>query len=289
MRIAAADYRVNEGSHVDLNVWPTIAAPVYRSAKDYRRLLAEHIEKLSALQDRFYACNQSALLLILQGMDAAGKDGAIKHVMSGVNPQGCQVHSFKAPTAAELEHDFLWRTTRELPARGQIGIFNRSYYEEVLVIRVHPELLRAEGLAKGNDGDKKLWHHRYRSIVELESHLSRNGTRILKVFLHLSKNEQRARFIARIDDPNKNWKFGMADIEERSFWDAYRRAYEHCLAATSTNGAPWYVVPADDKDNARLIMSGIILEALEDMNLVYPKGDGKHRSDLRAIRAQLQA
>ena len=215
------------------------------------------------MQQLHYASNRHAVLLIFQAMDAAGKDGAIRHVMSGVNPQGCQVFSFKHPSATELEHDFLWRTTRDLPERGRIGIFNRSYYEEVLIVRVHPEILRSEGLPDAPHDDKTVWHDRYRSIVDLEKHLHGNGTRIVKFFLHLSKEEQRKRFLARIDEPDKNWKFSLADIEERKFWKHYMKAYEECLSATSTSDSPWYVVPADDKENARLIVSQIVLDTFE--------------------------
>jgi PPK2 family polyphosphate:nucleotide phosphotransferase len=227
------------------------------------------------------------LLLIFQAMDAAGKDGAIKHVMSGVNPQGCQVFSFKSPSTEELDHDFLWRTTRCLPERGRIGIFNRSYYEEVLIVRVHPEILHARKLPDEIMHDDRLWEHRYRSIVDLEKHLHANGTRIIKFFLHLSKDEQRRRFLARIDDPEKNWKFSAADIAERRLWKEYRRAYEECLTATSTTYAPWYVVPADDKENARLIISQIILDTMKGMKMRYPESDREHRRELRAVRKQL--
>ena len=207
--------------------------------------------------------------------------------MSGVNPQGCQVFSFKHPSATELQHDFLWRTTRDLPERGQIGIFNRSYYEEVLIVRVHPEILRSEGSRTRRIDDKAVWHDRYRSIVDLERHLHGNGTRIIKFFLHLSKEEQRKRFLARIDEPEKNWKFSLADIEERKFWKDYMKAYEECLSATSTQDAPWYVVPADDKENARLIVSQIVLDTLEGLKMAYPKTSAKRRQELLAIRKQL--
>src|SRR5271155_4440833 len=204
-------------------------------------------------------------------MDAAGKDGAIRHVMSGVNPQGCEVFSFKQPTAEELEHDFLWRRSRHLPERGRIGIFNRSYYEEVLVVRVHPEILRSQGLSQELRDEKTVWEERYRSIMDLESHLYRNGTYIVKFFLHLSKDEQKKRFLARIDEPDKNWKFSMADIHERKYWKQYHAAFEECLQATSTRQAPWYAVPADDKENARLIVSQIVLDTLGGLKMSYPK------------------
>jgi PPK2 family polyphosphate:nucleotide phosphotransferase len=248
--------------------------------------LRKHVEALSAQQELLYASDSHALLLIFQAMDAAGKDGAIQHVMSGVNPQGCQVFSFKHPSAAELKHDFLWRTTRDLPERGRIGIFNRSYYEEVLIARVHPEILRAEGLS-GRSGDGSIWQQRYRSIVDLERHLDRNGTCIIKFFLHLSKEEQRKRFLDRIDKPQKNWKFSSADLEERKFWKRYMRAYEKALAATSTRRAPWYVVPADDKLNSRLIVSRILLDTVESLQLSYPKATAARRRELLMLRKKL--
>ena len=243
--------------------------------------------ELSSLQRLLYASSRYALLLIVQGMDAAGKDGAIRHVMSGVNPQGCEVFSFKQPSAEELKHDFLWRTTRCLPERGRIGIFNRSYYAEVLIVRVHPEILRGQGLPEELLDEKHLWRERYRSIVDLEAHLHRNGTRIVKVFLHVSKEEQRKRFLERIDEPEKNWKFSLSDIHERHYWKQYMKAYEACLHATSTHQAPWYVVPADDKENARLIVSQIVLDALEDLRMAYPKAGATRRQELRAIRRRL--
>jgi PPK2 family polyphosphate:nucleotide phosphotransferase len=218
---------------------------------------------------------------------AAGKDGAIRHVMSGVNPQGCQVFSFKHPSATELLHDFLWRTTRDLPERGRIGIFNRSYYEEVLIARVHPEILRSEGLPDALLVEKAVWHDRYRSIVDLERHLHANGTRIIKFYLQLSKEEQRKRFLERIDEPEKNWKFSLADIEERKFWDHYMTAYEECVSATSTSDVPWYVVPADDKENARLIVSQIVLDTLEGLNMTYPKTSAERHQELLTIRKRL--
>jgi PPK2 family polyphosphate:nucleotide phosphotransferase len=245
------------------------------------------VNELSELQRLHYASNRHAVLLIFQAMDAAGKDGAIRHVMSGVNPQGCQVFSFKHPSATELEHDFLWRTTRSLPERGRIGIFNRSYYEEVLIVRVHPEILRSQGLPDKLLDEETIWQQRYRSIVDLEDHLYRNGTRIIKFFLHLSEEEQRKRFLDRIDEPEKNWKFSVADIEERKFWKQYMQAYEACLSATSTKIAPWYVVPADNKKNARLIISRIILETFKTLKMHYPKTDETRRQELLSIREQL--
>ncbi|HUB95523.1 MAG TPA: ADP-polyphosphate phosphotransferase [Stellaceae bacterium] len=287
MKINTRNFRVDEGEKVDLGKWPTKVAPVYKSKAHYKKLLEDHVARLSAQQQLHYAANRHAILLIFQAMDAAGKDGAIRHVMSGVNPQGCQVFSFKHPSAVELQHDFLWRTTRDLPERGKIGIFNRSYYEEVLIVRVHPELLTGEALADPPTDDKVFWRQRYRSIVNLEKHLHANGTRIVKFFLHLSKEEQRKRLLARIDDPHKNWKFSAADVKEREFWKEYRTAYEACLAATSTRNSPWYVVPADDKDNARLIVSQIVLDTFYQFKLAYPKVSPARRRELGSIRAQL--
>jgi PPK2 family polyphosphate:nucleotide phosphotransferase len=288
MKIESKDFRVRPSEKVKLKDLPTIVKPFYRSKKEYHQLLTEHVEALSSLQQLHYASNRYALLLIFQAMDAAGKDGAIQHVMSGVNPEGCQVTSFKQPSAGELQHDFLWRTTCRLPERGQIGIFNRSYYEEVLIVRVHPEILRGEGLPEELRDEKTIWEQRYRSIADLEGHLYRNGTRIVKIFLHLSPEEQRKRFLARIDEPEKNWKFSLADIHERKFWKQYMEAYEDCLNATSTHHAPWYAVPADDKQNARLIVSRIVLDTLSDMKLAYPKPTAKRRRELKSIRKLLE-
>ncbi len=287
MPIKSQDFQVKEGKAIKLDQWPTVVAPVYKSKKQYQKLLAEHVAELSDLQQLLYASNRHAILLIFQAMDAAGKDGAIKHVMSGVNPQGCQVFSFKHPSATELQHDFLWRTTRDLPERGKIGIFNRSYYEEVLIARVHPDILRTEGIPDSPADTNAVWSQRYQSIKDLERHLHLNGTRIIKFFLHLSKEEQRKRFIARIDEPQKNWKFSTADIEERKFWNAYMEAYEQCLSATSSAHSPWFVVPADDKENARLIVSNIILDTLRDLKMEYPEVTAARRKELQAIRKQL--
>jgi PPK2 family polyphosphate:nucleotide phosphotransferase len=287
MKIDAKDFRVDEGDAVDLEKWPTMIDPVYKSKHDYKTQLEDHVERLSARQQLLYASNRHAVLLIFQAMDAAGKDGVIRHVMSGINPQGCQVFSYKHPSAAELQHDFLWRTTRDLPERGRIGIFNRSYYEEVLIVRVHPALLTAEALVDPPGDDEIFWRQRYRSIKNFERHMHANGTRIVKFFLHLSKEEQRRRFIARIDEPDKNWKFSAADIKEREFWNDYRTAYEQCLGATSTSDSPWYVVPADDKQNARLIVSRIILDTLDELKMRYPKVSPEREAELAAIRKQL--
>ena len=287
MKIDLKDFRVNEGSKVDLDKWPTAVEEIYKSKHDYQKRLVDHIEWLSDLQRLLYASNRHAVLLIFQAMDAAGKDGVISHVMSGINPQGCQVFSFKQPSATELEHDFLWRTNIALPERGRIGIFNRSYYEEVLVVRVHPEYLESQGLPHLPSDLEALWQSRYRSIVDLERHLHANGTRIVKFFLHLSKEEQKKRFLARIDEPDKNWKFSQADIKERSFWPKYMQAYARCLSATSTRASPWYVIPADNKKNARLLVSEVILHTLKDLKMSYPEVSDERRRELSAVREQL--
>jgi PPK2 family polyphosphate:nucleotide phosphotransferase len=287
--INISEFRVNPGTAINLIDWPTRVQPYYDSNAHYASMLAAGTAELSALQQKLYAHNRYAVLLIFQAMDAAGKDGAIRHVMSGVNPQGCQVFSFKHPSAEELNHDFLWRTHRALPERGRIGIFNRSYYEEVLIVRVRPEILAAQNLPVSVLNGNTLWEDRYASIVDAENHLARNGTRIIKFFLHLSKEEQRQRFLARIDDPDKNWKLSRADMAQRAAWDDYMTAYQDCLRATSTSAAPWYAVPADDKRNARLIISRVVIETLRDLNLHYPKATADHREELRAIRTRLEA
>jgi PPK2 family polyphosphate:nucleotide phosphotransferase len=287
MKIDSKKFRVTGRKKIRLKQWATRIRPFYKSEKHYQKLLAADVGELSGLQRLLYASNGYSLLLIFQAMDAAGKDGAISHVLTGVNPQGCEVYSFKHPSAEELEHDFLWRTTCRLPARGRIGVFNRSYYEEVLILRVHPEILAAEGMPDGLAGQKRVWKGRYRSMVELEKHLHRNGTRVIKFFLHLSKEEQRKRFLERIDEPEKNWKFSEADIAERKFWDRYMTAYEECLGATGTKTAPWYVVPADDKCNARLIISRIVIATLQGLKMGYPQLTRARRRELRVIRRQL--
>jgi len=287
MKIDTEAFCVHEGEKVRLKKWPTRVVPAYGSKEQYEEILAEHIRHLSALQNLLFAHHRYSLLLIFQAMDAAGKDGTIRHVMSGVNPQGCQVFSFKHPSVEELEHDFLWRTICRLPERGKIGIFNRSYYEEVLIVRVHPEILRSEGLPDELLDLETIWQERYRSIVDLEDHLHRNGTQVIKFFLHLSKEEQRKRFLKRIDDPERNWKFSLADTTERRFWKKYMNAYEECLSATSTRTAPWYVVPADDKENARLIVSQVVLDTLRDLKMAYPKPSPTLRRELRSIRKLL--
>ena len=287
MNIDSQAYLVPPDKKVDLSKWPTAVAPYYKSKKQYKELLEQQIEKLSSLQQLHYASNRYALLLIFQGMDSAGKDGVIRHVMSGVNPEGCEVFSFKQPTAEELEHDFLWRTTCRLPERGRIGIFNRSYYEEVLIAKVHPEILRNQGLPEELRDEKDIWEQRYESIVDLEKHLYRNGTRTMKFFLHLSLDEQRKRFLERIEEPEKNWKFSASDIHERKYWKRYMKAYEDCFHSTSTRHAPWHIIPADDKENARLIVSRIILDTMGELKMAYPATTAKRRLELRAIKKLL--
>jgi len=287
MKIDSKQFRVAEKENIRLDSRPTGLKALYASKEEYRDVLAEHVRELSEVQDLLYAHNRYSLLVIFQAMDGAGKDSAIKHVMSGVNPQGCRVSSFKHPSAEELDHDFLWRTTRWLPERGQIGIFNRSYYEEVLIVRVHPEILRSEALPGELIDEKTVWDQRYRSIVDFESHLYRNGTRVVKVFLHVSKDEQRRRFLKRIDEADKNWKFNVDDMTERKYWKQYMNAYEACMSATSTKESPWYVVPADDKKDAQLIVSRILLDTLGKLKLRYPELNAEERKQLKTIRKML--
>lgn len=288
MKIRTEKFRVRENENVKLKKWPTRVEPFYQSKDEYKEMLEEHVAEMRRLQSLLYASNTYALLLIFQAMDAGGKDGAIKHVMSGINPQGCDVYSFKQPSQRELAHDFLWRTNACLPESGHIGIFNRSYYEETLIVRVHPELLEAQRVPKELIDQKNIWKHRYQSILNLEKHLHRNGTRVVKFYLHLSKEEQRKRFLARIEDPHKNWKLSQADIRERDLWKDYMTAYGECLSATSTEHAPWYVVPADDKQNARLILSQIVLNTLKSLKLDFPRTSKERRKELQAIRKMLE-
>ena len=289
MKIDTAGFRVKGGEGITLKKWPTSSDLYYDSREQYQKLLDEQVDALRTLQGLLHANNRYSLLLILQGMDASGKDGAIKHVLSGVNPQGCEVHSFKHPSAEELDHDFLWRSICRLPERGRIGIFNRSYYEEVLIVRVHPEILRGEGLPEELLDHRTIWRDRYASIRNLEEHLYRNGTRIIKFFLHISKDEQKKRFLERIDNPEKTWKFSRNDVEERKLWKQYMSAYEKCLSATSSKEAPWYVVPADDKKNARLIISQVIADTLNDLKMQYPETSEAHRDALLEIRKELES
>ncbi len=251
-------------------------------------LLSRGIVEMADQQDKLYAQDRWAVLLIFQAMDAAGKDGAIKHVMSGINPQGCQVYSFKAPSAEELNHDPLWRCVVRLPERGRIGIFNRSYYEEVLVVRVHPELLKAERLPAAVM-DKHIWKQRFEGINNFEDYLTRNGTVVRKFFLHLSKKEQKKRFLSRLDEPGKNWKFSASDLHERQYWDDYQNAYEDMIVHTATKDAPWYVVPADNKWYTRAVVAAAIIETLQDLKVQYPKVDAAVRKELKAAEADLRA
>ncbi len=288
-RFGVSQFRLAEGESLRLRDRATRVPPISRTPKEDRRLLKAKVRALSRLQRLHYAANAHAMLIIFQGMDAAGKDGVISHLMTGLNPQGCEVTSFKHPSASELTHDFLWRSAQRLPERGRIGVFNRSYYEEVLIVRVHPELLEAEGVPSAPRDEAGIWESRYRSIRDFEHHLGRNGVKVVKIFLHLSKEEQRLRFLSRIDEPEKNWKFSMADVEERAFWDNYEKAYEACLESTSTDAAPWFVVPADDKLTSRMIVSQIILEALSELHPQFPKTPPERRRALKRVRAALEA
>jgi PPK2 family polyphosphate:nucleotide phosphotransferase len=287
MNIRPDKFKVVPGTKVRLKRWATDIKPLYKSEKQYREFLVSDVQELSELQRKLYASNTYAVLLIFQAMDAAGKDGAIGHVLTGINPEGCEVYAFKQPSAEESAHDFLWRTTCRLPARGRIGVFNRSYYEEVLVVKVHPEILAGEGLPPELTDGEKIWKGRYRSIVDFEKHLQRSGTRVLKFYLHLSKDEQRKRFLSRIDEPSKNWKFSLSDIRERELWGRYMEAYEECLSSTSIKGAPWYVIPADDKLNARLIVSRIVIESLKGLEIGYPRVTRAKQKELRVIARHL--
>ena len=288
MKIDVSKFRVKPGQKLKLKDLPTKTKSICGSDADYKNTLDGHVKQLAKLHELLYGANKYAVLLVLQGMDTAGKDGVVKHVMSGVNPTGCEVTSFKQPSAEELEHDFLWRSYVKLPRRGSIGIFNRSYYEEALVVKVHPELLANEGLADRARKDNDFWAERYESIVNMEEHLYRNRTRILKVFLHLSKEEQRRRFLARIEDPDKNWKFSVGDIHERKYWNQYQDAYQDCVRATSTQHAPWYVVPADDKENARLIVSQLLVDTLAGLKMQYPRVTDERRAELKQIQEALK-
>jgi len=280
-------YRVTDGKRFRLrDVDPDDTRGLVSGRKEAETLLARGIERLRELQERLYAQDRWALLLIFQAMDAAGKDSTIEHVMSGVNPQGCDVHSFKAPSATELDHDYLWRTNSSLPERGRIGIFNRSYYEEVLVVRVHRELLAAEKLPK-ELVTKHIWQQRYEDMRNLERYLTHNGIVVRKFFLHVSKGEQRRRFLQRIEDPTKRWKFSAADVRERRYWDDYMRAYEHAIRETAAPHAPWYVVPADHKWFTRCVVAAAIVDALEDLDLQYPKIDPSRRREIEEARQAL--
>jgi PPK2 family polyphosphate:nucleotide phosphotransferase len=280
---SAETYRVETGKHFRLKDFDPADTGHWQSKESASETLQKGIARTADLQVKLYAQDSWALLLIFQAMDAAGKDGIIKHVMSGVNPQGCQVYSFKAPSDLELQHDFLWRTTRDLPERGHIGIFNRSYYEEVLVVRVHPEILKSQKSPPSLVG-KNIWEERFEDIRCFERHMARSGTVIRKFFLNVSKKEQKRRFLERLDEPEKNWKFSAADIRERKFWDDYQKAYEEMIANTATEHAPWYVVPADNKWFTRLVVSTVVVETLESLDLAYPKVDGAKRKELEVAK-----
>jgi PPK2 family polyphosphate:nucleotide phosphotransferase len=279
----AKAYRVETGKHFRLKDFDPSDCGHLSSKEHAAQALQEGIERTAELQDKLYAQNSWAVLLIFQAMDAAGKDGIIKHVMSGVNPQGCQVFSFKAPSDPELQHDFLWRTTNKLPERGHLGIFNRSYYEEVLVVRVHPEILKNQRNPPSLV-TKNVWQERFEDIRNFEQHMARNGTVIRKFFLHVSKKEQKRRFLARLEEPEKNWKFSAADIRERACWDEYQDAYEDMIRNTATEQAPWYIVPADNKWFTRLVVSAVVVETLESLDLAYPKVDAGKRRELDAAK-----
>jgi PPK2 family polyphosphate:nucleotide phosphotransferase len=279
-------FRVDKGKHFQLKDFDPADTGHWHSKEHAVQAMQKGIERMAELQDKLYAQDRWALLLIFQAMDAAGKDGLVKHVMSGVNPQGCQVHSFKAPSDVELQHDFLWRTTCDLPERGHIGIFNRSYYEEVLVVRVHREILAGQKIPPSLVG-KKFWDERFEDIRNFELHMARNGTVIRKFFLNLSKKEQKQRFLARLDEPEKNWKFSASDIHERKYWGDYQDAYEGMIRNTATDYAPWYAVPADNKWFTRLVVSAVIVDTLESLDLAYPKVDKSKRRELEAAKKVL--
>jgi PPK2 family polyphosphate:nucleotide phosphotransferase len=282
----ANTFRVDSGKHFRLKDFDPADTGHWRSKEHAEEALQKAILRTAELQDRLYAQDRWAVLLIFQAMDAAGKDGAIKHVMSGVNPQGCQVYSFKAPSEIELQHDFLWRTTRDLPERGHIGIFNRSYYEEVLVVRVHSAILQSQKTPQSLV-TKNIWEERFEDIRCFERHMARSGTVIRKFFLHLSKKEQKKRFLARLDEPEKNWKFSASDIHEREYWDDYQAAYQEMIANTATHHAPWYIVAADNKWFSRLVVSTVIVDTLESLDLAYPKVDGAKLKELDAAKKVL--
>jgi len=281
-------FRIKEGSKVDLNDHPTDFTDGFKDKDQAKEDLAKNIQRLAELQDVLYAQNIYALLIIFQAMDAAGKDSAIKHVMSGVNPQGCQVISFKQPSAEELDHDFLWRCQKNLPERGKLGIFNRSHYEEVLVVRVHKEYLLSQQLPDEVKNDKNFWKLRYQQIRNWEDHLFENGIHVVKFFLNVSRQEQKKRFLARIAQPEKNWKFSSADVKERALWDDYMKAYKDAIAATSTERSPWYIIPADKKWFTRMAVSSVIVEKLESMKLRYPKLDQQAKAELSIAKEMLE-
>lgn len=281
-------FRVSEGAKLNLKNYKTDDTDGYKDKDEAKESLAGNIVRMSELQDTLYAQDTQALLIVFQAMDAAGKDSAIEHVMSGVNPQGVQVTSFKQPSSEELDHDYLWRCAKNMPERGRIGIFNRSHYEEVLVVRVHPQILQAQHLPDKIKNDKNIWKQRYKQIRNYEEYLAENGTRIIKFFLHVSKEEQKKRFLARIDTPDKNWKFSSFDVKERAFWDDYQKAYRDAIEATSTDKAPWYIIPADKKWFTRLAVSEIIVKTMESMDLHYPVVTEEHKKELEEAKKMLE-
>lgn len=283
-----SDFQAPPDKKISLKDWSTRASKEFPDKEAAKEKLAADISRMAELQDVFYADNRYAILIVFQALDAAGKDGAIKHVMSGLNPQGCRVASFKSPSSEELSHDYLWRCVRQLPERGHIGIFNRSYYEEVLVVRVHPEFLEAQRLPEPPAGDK-FWRQRFEQINYFEKYLVANGTRVLKFYLHLSKEEQKKRFLERIERPEKNWKLSAADLKERGRWDDYQKAYEEMLSHTSTPQAPWHIVPADQKWFARAVIADVIVRELESLPLQYPQVDEVGRRNLAVMKEQLLA
>jgi PPK2 family polyphosphate:nucleotide phosphotransferase len=283
----ATRYRIDDGSKFRMKGVAPNDTNGLKSKQSAASALKKGVERLALLQERLYAQDRWSVLLIFQALDAAGKDGAIKHVMSGVNPRGCEVHDFKSPSAEELDHDFLWRTSRQLPRRGHVGVFNRSYYEETLVVRIHPEILRGQKLP-ATLVTKNLWKERYEDINAFERYLTRQGVVIRKFFLHVSKEEQRRRFLARLEQPEKSWKFSLGDVKEREHFDDYIRAYEDLIRATATEWAPWYVIPADRKWFARLVISNAVIETIEALDPTFPKVDPKLRDDFRVAKALLE-
>lgn len=282
-------FRVKEGTSLKLAHHSPSFTGDYTDKDDAVKDLQDNVDRLKELQDVLYAQDIYSLLIVFQAMDAAGKDGAIKHVMSGVNPQGCQVISFKQPSDEELSHDYLWRCAKNLPERGRIGIFNRSHYEEVLVVRVHPQILQGQHLPDAIANDPKIWENRFRQIRDFEDHLFENGTKIIKFFLNVSKDEQKKRFLKRIEEKEKNWKFSMGDVKERAHWDEYMTAYEEALGSTSTERSPWYIIPADKKWFTRLAVSEVIVKTLESMDLHYPAVTGEHKAELEEAKKLLES
>lgn len=290
MKVEISEFVVEEGEVLRLADRPTLVEPFYEDKRDYKKTLERHLDDLKERQRMLYAQDRHSILLVFQGMDTAGKDGAIRHVMSGINPSGCQVFAFKKPSSLELDHDWMWRTTKRMPERGRIGIFNRSYYEEVLVVRVHPTILTdVQRIPRERVDLETVWTERFADIRNFEDFATRNGTTIVKFFLHVSKDEQRRRFLERIDRPEKRWKFVEADLRERGYWDDYQRAYEEAIAATSTAATPWYVIPADDKKNARLIVSSVVRHTLASLPLRFPEPDPGHGEFLTRARAALES